>query len=240
METNKKLLVCISFHHNPEKIQYLKSIINRFNTYGLNVDIIVDTNAPIEIPGINVVVHNNLNHPWNLTWMHRTHIKNNIDLFDYFMYVEDDMDVPYENFKNYIDSFSELWALDCVPSFIRVEIFNNKKYVVDIIENQCLENVRSIGGKKFINLTQPYHAFWIMPQKELKNTMKENFDTIGFTREEAAWYPGLGLNKKQMVLVENDQVSKLCYSYHLTNNYSSFSATPFGKIETNKILNKCK
>jgi hypothetical protein len=237
---NKKLLICISFYNNPEKIKYLKSIISRFNTYELSVDVIIDTNSYLDINGAKVIIHENLNHPWNLTWMHRRHIKQNIDLYDYFMYVEDDMDIPFNNFKNYITQFSELWEIDCVPSFIRVEKFNDKEYVVDITENQCSENIKTINNKNFIHLTQPYHAFWIMPQEYLKNVINENFDRIGNTREEAAWYPGLELNKKQLVMVENNQISKLCHSYHLTNNYSSFYATPFGKIETNKIINRCK
>lgn len=234
------LLVCISFHYVPEKLQYLKSIINRFCNYPMHVDIIVDSNVYFELEGVTLIVNDNLNHPYDLTWMHRKHIKNNIDAYDYFMYVEDDMDIPFENFKNYITSFSKLWTQGFVPSFIRIEKFNGNEYVVDVTDQQCSNKIFKIDNTDYIVLSQPYHAFWILPNKELKETLIPDFLNIGGTREEAAWYPGHRLSKKQVVLVQNGQVSPLCYSYHLSNNYSSFPPTPFGKIQADKIITICK
>jgi len=235
---NKKLLVCISFHNVPEKLEYLLKVINTFKSYPLYTDIIVDTNSYIDLKNVILSVHNNLNHPWDLTWMHRKHIKEKINDYDYFIYVEDDMQIPYENFKNYIDDFSNLWSKGYIPSFVRVEMFNNIEYVVDVTEKQCFSNIIKIEDKEYIQLSQPYHAFWILPKEELQKTMKQDFLTVGATREEAAWYPAKRLNKKQLVLIDDKQVSHLCYSYHLSNNYSSFKGTPFGKIEINKIINQ--
>ncbi len=175
------LLICIAFHYAPERIKYLDKVLNELLTnYHGNIHIIIDTNTfdlePLNSNGrIQVFVHENLEHPFHLTWMHRKHIKHSIDAFDNFMYVEDDMLIPYENYLNYLENFKLLWP-NYVPSFVRIEQKDGENFISDIPEQQELNKVE-IGGKSFNEFKFPYnyHAFWIMPQKELKETMKDDF-----------------------------------------------------------------
>ena len=229
-----KLLICIAFHYIPERIKYVESLIKRFSAYPLDVTIIVDCNEHIKIEGAHVSVHNRLEHPYYLTWMHRKHIKNNVDNYDWFMYVEDDMDIPWENFQTYMENFSLLWPV-YIPSFVRIEEFEGKQFITDMTERQSKVSI-NIKEKEFLSLNSPYHAFWIMPQKELKETLTKDFVRMTTYREMAASYPMWELQKKPMVMIENGQISPLCYSYHLTNNYAEFPSTPFAKIEINKLL----
>jgi hypothetical protein len=234
MEKELKLLICISFFNVPEKLKYLKKIIKTFRTYKMTVDIIVDTNTPLEGIDADVIIHD-LKHPYSLTYTHRNHFVNNIHKYDWFMYVEDDMDVPWENFKNYMENFYLLYP-NYIPSFVRIEEFKGKKFVTDCTEQQELLPIK-IGEKNFIALKQPYHAFWIMPKKELKETLTTNFNRLDTHREMAASYPMWELKKIALVqLGENGQVSPLCYSYHLPNNYAEFPNTPFAKIEINQLI----
>jgi hypothetical protein len=232
-----KLLVCIAFHYVEERRKYVESLIKRLSAYPLDVTIIVDTNRVI-VPfnGAITDVHPTLKHPWHLTWMHRSHFKTTINDYDWFMYLEDDMDVPYENFKEYVDNFDMLWARNCVPSFVRLETFNGKTFVTDVTSIQEKRPVIVVGGKEFIILKQPYHAFWIMPQDALYASMHDNFTRVEMSRETAASYPMWELRKKPLIRIENSQISPLCYSWHLTNNYAEDPNTPFAKIEINNLL----
>jgi hypothetical protein len=233
MEIKPKILVCIAFHHIPNRIKYVDQVVFNYSTYDADVNIIIDSNVNIDL-GAKVISHK-LEHPYHLTWIHRQHFLDNIDNYDYFMYVEDDMLVPYECFKEYILNFDMLWDLGCVPSFIRIEEHEGKQYVTDVCATQDVEPIM-IGGKMFGTLSQPYHAFWIMPHKALKESIGPEFAKLDTSRENAASYPMWGLHKKPLIRIENNQVSPLSYSYHLTNNYATNPNTYFGKVEVKNIL----
>lgn len=229
-----KLLICIAFHYIPDRLKYVMSLLERFSTYDMDMHIIIDTNKSFSLEGAEICVHDSLEHPYHLTWIHRQHFKDNIDNYDWFMYVEDDMDVPFENFITYTENFKLLWP-SYIPSFVRIERFEGKEFNTDNTAHQHPVFI-NINNKTFTTLGNPYHAFWIMPQKELKSTMLPNFVRREISRETAASYPMWGLRKKPLVMIENGQVSPLCYSYHLANNYAPYSCTPFGKIEISKLL----
>jgi hypothetical protein len=237
-----KLLICIAFHYNPDRIKYLTRVIDAFlNEYKVDLKLIVDTNTfDLEHynkhENIQVFVHEKLNHPFHLTWMHRKHIKENINLYDCFMYVEDDMYLPFENFKNYLENFKILWP-KYVPSFVRIEQKDGHDFISDVPEKQPLNKV-SIGGKEFNEFKFPfnYHAFWLLPQKELKGSMKDNFVSLSDGREFAAMYTGWELGKKALVELDGGLISKKSYSYHLPNNYALSEGHPNGKIKIDEIF----
>lgn len=235
MMSNNKLLVCIAFHNNPDRLVYVNKLIENYSKYKIQVDIIVDTNEYVELDGNLTVCIHKLKHPHYLTWVHRKHFKDNIDNYDYFMYVEDDMLVSYKSFCEYIENFNIVWELGYVPSFIRVETLEDKEFVTDVICEQSIEPI-FIKNKTFITLEYPYHAFWILPNKELKETLTPNFVREEICRENAASYPMWELNKIPIVRIENDQINELCYSYHLANNYVVNPNTTFAKIEVKNIL----
>ncbi len=237
---NQSLLICIAFHNNYNRLGYLSSVIDNFiNKYSCSVNIIVDTNVDfliIKHPAVTVVSHTNLKHPFHLTSMHRQHIKDNIDKYDNFMYVEDDILLPFENYLNYLENFKLIYP-KYVPSFIRIEVADGIEYVSDVIEPQPFKNI-NILGKHFTTLPFPfsYHGFWIMPQKELKESMKENFTALNDGREFNAMYVGWGLDKLPLVEIENNLISKKSYSYHLPNNYALSKESLNGKIKPENIF----
>lgn len=236
-----RLLVCIAYHHTPERMQYLKSVLMNFiEHYKLHIDIIIDTNEGSEaispVPNIGIIVHTHLEHPFHLTSMHRQHIKNNIDRYDYFMYVEDDILVPYESFLNYIENFAILWP-KYVPGFVRIEEADGQQYVSDVVKPQELIIINK-GGKQFTHLKYPgdYHGFWIMPEKELKESMTADFTKLSDGREFNAMYPSWGLQKPALVEIDNGAVSTKCYSYHLPNNYAQSKDSIQARFKPSEIL----
>jgi hypothetical protein len=237
---SKKLLICISFHYVESRIENLKKIVDCFLNYKLKTTIVIDCNQDFkffeEYDNIIVKTHNNLSHPFHLTSMHRLTMVDEIDYFDYFMYVEDDMLVPYENFLEYINNFDELYKINCVPSFVRIEEFSGTEYIVDFTYRCAGTSKININDKTFVNLDQPYHAFWILPSKELKYSINENFVIVDTNRELSASYVMWGLNKTPYVLMDGNKINKLSCSYHLTNNYTKMEDTPFGKIELDSVI----
>jgi hypothetical protein len=250
------LLICIAFHYADSRFQYLKTVLHRFlNTYEIPLKIIVDTNSyetevllreqfPKECNSsrIEIKVHEELIHPFCLTWAHRFHFKRLINDYALFMYLEDDMDVPFENFKNYIQNFSILWPR-CIPSFIRVErdLSGNKFCSDQLIVHRVPESqLLHIGSKRFICLQNDYCAFWIMPQEALIARMTPNFarwETEGHIRETAASFPNWELKMPALVEVDSQgKVSEKCYTYHLPNNYVLQEGTPLGKLSVNSLL----
>ncbi len=234
-----KLLVCIAFHHNLDRLKYLFKVIDELVKWPVDLKVIVDTNKDLPM---DCVVHNDLQHPFHLTWMHRKHIKENIDNFDCFMYIEDDMLVSWENFKAYLEKFYLLYP-NYIPSFIRIEEKDRTQFISDVPEYHKIneEEIVHVKDRMFTSFKFPhnYHAFWIMPQKELKESMKDNFIQLSEGREFAASYTAWELGKKPLVEIYKEDgkyfIDQKCYSYHLPNNYALGSG-PNGQIPVKDIL----
>lgn len=246
MNSACRLLVCIAFHYEQERIPFLERVLDNLSTYEMDTHIIIDTNVgdlPIDRGGnIEVMSCQNLPHPFSLTFLHRVRFLANLDEYDWFMYQEDDMEIPFENFVTYTENFELLWP-DYVPSFVRLETFGATRFVTDALTQYSISEIVELRGKRFIDLsrchtdTGSYHAFWIMPRRELKDSMRRNFSEVGSHRESAASYPQWGLGKIPLVMVEGTGIDPRCFSYHLPNNYASDGgATQHGKIPLNSLI----
>jgi hypothetical protein len=255
-ELKNKLLICLAFHYAQNRTKYLIQCLENYSQYkNYNVTIIIDTNSSESrtailnlgcfAKSIDVVVHNELDHPYLLTWMHRRHFKKNINEYDYFMYAEDDIIVKEESFSQYIENFNLVWPR-YVPSFIRVEELDGVKYNVDSIEVEVAtkNNIIRVDGKTFLSLKYPYHAFWIMPKNPLKKSLNKAFtipkyhdNKYTFCREFAASYPMWQLFKKPIVMLDSRyQIDERCFSFHISNNYSSDPSTLHGKIQVDQLI----
>ena len=100
MET---LVLHIAFYYKEERLEYIHKIIDESYRYLFSsVDIFIHTNEEFELKDrvndnvrVNVIVHK-LEHPFALTWLCRELMLEQKDLFDAFMYIEDDILVPKE------------------------------------------------------------------------------------------------------------------------------------------------
>ena len=231
----KDLLICIAHHHTRDRLEYLRRVLTAFaDEYALSHDIIIDTNvAALDVKGENVtsVCHASLSHPFHLTWMHRRHMKERIEDYGCFMYTEDDIYLPFENFKHYLGNFELLWPA-YVPSFTRVEVFEGEEFLLDVTERQESNAV----VPSFCTLKDPYHGFWILPQSALKQTMTADFVRLSDWREMAAAYPIWELHKTPVVELDGNRVSRKCLAYHLPNNYAPCPTSPHSKIKVADIF----
>jgi len=256
LPSTTKLLVSIAFHYSPisNHFIYLSKVIDNLLTYPIQVSIVIDTNSQEskdlilkQYPNIQVVVWDNLHDPFHLTSQHRSRFFNEIDNYDYFYYTEDDMLLPFENFLQFTQHFNTLYSQHAIPSFIRVEEFNHTLYNTDNIHVQISPSIHNFHGKQFIQLSHPYHAFWILPQDVLKESFKTKKEEFLYpyntkcpyflTRECAASFPICSLGLTPLVeLNDEKKIKQTSYSFHLPNNYASDSTNPAGSITLDNLV----
>jgi hypothetical protein len=261
---SEKLLACVCFHYLEERIPHLQGVVDNFLLHYPESRIIIDTNsrhsekAVSEMFGENtrvqIFVHENLQDPFHLAWVHRRHFKRELEGYDVFMYVEDDILVPRDGYLNYLDVFPKMWP-EFIPSFVRTEEKDGILYCADAFVRTRVRrsDIVQIDGRSFVTLDNPYHAFWVMPRKELKESMNNNFDKIHdgkkWIREIAASYglmPGhrpnvrwesYDIQKKGLVEVdEKMRILPICHVKHTTNKYINDWGFNFGKIRLDRVI----
>lgn len=233
----KDILICIAYHHIPERLKWLKMVVNNIlNNYHVSLKIIIDTNTSevddiweyIGVHGdIWIESHPDLEHPFHLTRMHRKHFEINIDKYDVFFYCEDDEVLSFENYLAALEKYELMWPQGAVPTFIRIEESDGKQYISDVPRHQNIHalGITEINGRYFTSLPFPffYNGFWVMPQKYLRENMIPGFTKMSDAREWAAMYPTWELNKKSLLEVYEEDgkwfIHPNNYSYHLPNNY---------------------
>jgi hypothetical protein len=253
----KNLLICIAAWFNETRIPYLKTLLNNFlDNYSkeFKLKILIDTQTPETHSHLNEygdflfdrtieVCPHQMEHPWHLTWKHRFHMMENLESYDIFYYVEDDMLLPIENFKTYLDKLNILWPHNLVPGFLRIEMKNNIGYVLDhwTKAERTEQSVVKLNNRRFVGLNHTYHAFWILDQSKLKDGIKNPpphthpFLRLSTDRERAASYPNLDLGKGSIIEIsEDNKILPTCYSYHIANTYIQHPY--FSKIKPDDLL----
>ena len=79
--------------------------------------------------GLKIIPHQNLQHPFLLTWQHRKNIISLKDEYDYFMYLEDDISVSYDALEEWREDSNLLFKHNKIRGFIRCEENANNEIV---------------------------------------------------------------------------------------------------------------
>lgn len=240
----KDLLICISHHSTPGRLDFLRQTLLAFKDYQEELDIIIDTQVVgLQIPDlpwddISIISHVSLAHPFHLTWQHRRHFKDRLVCYANFLYIEDDIRLPSAHFRRYQANFPLLWP-NAVPSFVRIEEQNGVQMCLDQTKPQICQPIE-VAGRLFCALQQPYHGFWLMPRAELAASMSDAFTRLSTCRETAASFPMWELGKTPLVQIEqvagHYQIHPECFAFHLPNNYSREPESPHGKIPVKEIF----
>jgi hypothetical protein len=124
-----------------------------------------------------------------------------------------------------MENFNILWP-EYIPAFIRtIKKDDNKIYASNLLKQTNINNIINKNNKKFIELYLTYFAAWIMPMKDIKENLIDNFLRLepineGNYRETAASFPTWQLGKKGLVeLDNNNNIIEEIYIKHLPNNY---------------------
>ena len=258
-----KLLVSIALYCNEimkHRIDNLYKIIDNYlNNYPIEVFISIETNSK-KITGvifdkyfdelftkrlkINIHEISFMKHPFDLTKMHREIFKKNIYKYDYFMYIEDDILIPYNSFAEYVEKFEDLHKLEFFPGLIRLEKKDDIFYSTDntMVHHIYNKDIITINNRRYFKINNPYCACWIAPKEFLKNAINDanskfiHTNTHEYIREEMANFLDKGLSMTSLVELDNkNKIHANCFIYHLTNNYVGKSYG-FGSIPVNKLV----
>ena len=175
----------VSFFYIESRICYVNKIIDETNIYEIETDIYIHTNNEnltsdqlnkYENGSINIVCHDLSNiHPYYLTWKCRDLMKQQKDEYDIFMYIEDDILVPYKAIEYWLKYNEHLIDMNYNLGFVRIEVKNNEEYITDLMRQQFDTIIKLNGEDYCINNKNPYCAFWIYNKKEFNRFVDSKY-----------------------------------------------------------------
>jgi hypothetical protein len=231
-----KITKHISFYFIESRIQYINRIIEETNSYIHQTDIFIHTNKDLSIDtftkytnGMLKIINHDLTNinPFKLTWKCRELLWQQKDDYDIFMYIEDDILVPNNAIKYWLEYNETLIDKNFNLGFVRIEINNNEEYITDLPRQKFDTFIKINNNEYCINNKNPYCAFWIYNKKEFNRFINSKFYDInnirGYgIREQSAiglhglhthWYNGT------LIPLIDKKIHESCRIYHMPNNY---------------------
>ena len=238
-----------------KRISYLNQIIQEVNTYPFETDIFIHTNLDGLLSGekfeeningnVQIVYHDLLEiHPWYLTWKYRPLMESQKEMYDVFIYLEDDILIPKEAIQYWFRYKDRVMKDNYNLAFFRIETGPDKnQYLTDIIEP--MSQVIHLDNHKYMcNQTNPYCGFWIYDQKEFKRFTESKFwdirnikgysvrasSAIGLHGTQTPWY------KTTIVPVVHGKIHPGSKVYHIPNNYVVDKNNYFASLRIEKAI----
>jgi hypothetical protein len=253
----------ITFFYLENRLIYINNIINETNNYEFTTDIYIHTNnISLNEYSINkytngcikIIYHNLSNiHPYYLTWKCRDLLKQQKNEYDIFMYIEDDILVPYKAIKYWLKYNEKLIEMNYNLGFVRIEVENNIDYITDLPGVQ-LDTIINLDDTTYcVNNINPYCAFWIYNKNEFNRfvnsehydiTNLPNYDIkessdLGLLRERSAFgLHGFGSTwyKNTLIPIIDNKLIDDCKIYHMPNNYVVIKSVSFATIKFNEAI----
>jgi hypothetical protein len=231
-----KITIHITFFYLPDRVVYINKIIDETNNYGCTADIHLHTNEPTlnetafnkYTNGRLQIIHHDLSNmnPFYLTWLCRDLMKQQQHEYDAFMYIEDDILVPYKAIQYWVNYNEKLINLNYNLGFVRIEVADNTEYITDIRRKHFDTYIR-LDETYCVNNVNPYCAFWIYNKQEFNKFVKSKYYDINnipnyHIREKSAiGLHGNGTNwyKGTVIPLRNNTLTPDCRIYHMPNNY---------------------
>ena len=248
-----KITKHISFYFVMDRIIYINNIIDETNKYEHRTDIFIHTNNIDLEEGmlnnytngyIKIIYHDLSNiHPFYLTWKCRDLLQEQQHDYDIFIYIEDDMLVPYKAIKYWLEYNESLIEMSYNVGFVRIEVNNNVEYITDLTIK--LRNTINLNEKLYcINNQNPYCAFWIYNKNEFNKFVNSKYYDInnnsiyGIREASAFGLHGLDTDwyRNTLIPVINNKLIEECKIYHMPNNYANDSNTQFAKLKFDDVL----
>jgi len=249
-----KITKHISFYFLIDRIMYINNIIDETNKYEYMTDIFIHTNNIDLHKGmfnnytngyIKIIYHDLSNtHPFYLTWKCRELLQQQRDEYDIFMYIEDDILVPYKAIKYWLKYNQILLESNYNLGFVRIEVDNGIEYITDLY-GEILDTFIDVNEQKYcVNNKNPYCAFWIYNKNEFNNFLNSKYYNInnisGYnTREQSAiGLHGINTNyyKNTLIPIVNNKLHEDCKIYHMPNNYVLNKNTYYATIKFNEAV----
>jgi hypothetical protein len=249
-----KITKHISFFYLENRLLYINKIIDETNKYDYITDIYIHTNNKDLTEDsfnkytngcIKIIYHDLLNiHPYYLTWKCRELLKQQKNDYDIFMYIEDDILVPFKAIKYWLKYNTKLIEMNYNLGFVRIEVKNNIEYITDLYGDQFDTIINLDNNKYCVNNKNPYCAFWIYNKNEFDKFINSKYydinnipiydirekSAIGLHGNGTKWY------KNTLIPIINNKLIEDCKIYHMPNNYVVNNGTRFATIKFNEAI----
>ena len=248
-----KITKHISFYFVMDRIIYINNIIDETNKYEHRTDIFIHTNNIDLEEGmlnnytngyIKIIYHDLSNiHPFYLTWKCRDLLQEQQHDYDIFIYIEDDMLVPYKAIKYWLEYNEKLIEMSYNVGFVRIEVNNNVEYITDLTIK--LRNTINLNETLYcVNNENPYCAFWIYNKNEFNKFVNSKYYDVNnisnYDIREASAFGLHGLYtdwyRNTLIPVINNKLIEECKIYHMPNNYANDNNTQFAKLKFDEAL----
>lgn len=262
-----KITKHISFFYLENRIPYINTIIDETNKYQCETDIFIHTNNknlnersfhPYTNGAIHIIYHDLYGiHPFYLTWKCRPLMKEQRNDYDIFMYIEDDILVPYKAVAYWLKYNEKLIEMNYNLGFVRIEVEDNIEYITDLYGEQFDTLIELDNTKYCVNNKNPYCAFWIYNKTEFNKFVNSKYydinnipyygireqSAIGLHGNGTIWYKNTIIpvvdNSLLPITDENIHMYTLiddCKIYHMPNNYVANKNSPFATIPFYKAI----
>ncbi len=160
---------------------HLITILNEYdkisssNNYKIDIEII--SNIISELPVYkNIKIRFNIHQQQiigDLGYIHRNSMNNLKDKYDLFIYTENDILITEKNINHYLKISSKL-PDNYITGFLRVEISNDKKYVLidhNMYYFPTYKKRITINNELYVQLNCLHQGCWILTQKQLHKAL---------------------------------------------------------------------
>lgn len=179
----------IVFKYRKNRLDYLKQIIEECQNYPFELNVFIhcdknfDTNflsSNYKNGEIKLKKHNIKKYflykgwKYRLTFKAREHIGRQVDIYDIFMYLEDDILIPVEAINYWLENKDICLKNNLNLGFLRIEKKDDIEYLSDIT-NKLDKKINLENDTYVINDKNAYSAFWIYDKSEFNKWRKSNF-----------------------------------------------------------------
>jgi hypothetical protein len=267
-----RLLIAIPFHFVQDRLGYLSKVVQSLAAFPLpRRDLVLFTNTTdiaeqesirdvfrkaglVEGRDARLAVEADLPHPYDLTWAHKRLISGAFlapdSPYSHFVYLEDDLQLTFENFVYFLVARDMLRRFDLAPAFLRTEWSAQRECCVNTDNTAPIllaeRSFISAGDYGFVGVDNPYWGGFILDQelaREYVNSrsfdLKRSRRAPWGVRERAAM--GLTFENPPAPFVYRvvvpvsiaSRIAPQCaWLAHLPNNYADNPSAPcgYGKI----------
>ncbi len=261
------VLVAITAHYNSARLKYLSQVVAALSKFPkIKVIIVTNTeddekhemlrNACSTTP-IDIRTYPHLADPLALTWCHKEIIKDEFlqSEHTHFIYLEDDMELSWQNFCYFLEYREILRPYGLLPSFLRVEFRDETQEFVNT-DNWSPTSVSEqhhmlLDDQLITTVDNPYMAGFILDQELAEEYVQSHSFSQYDSRHVSTWgiqeraamglcFENIPKPWKVRYVVPIDAktgIAPVCtWVYHLPNNYSNMHGTRFGRLPMDKVF----
>ena len=244
----------ITFYYIQDRIVYINNIIDETNKYECTTDIYIHTdNKDLRedvfhhyTNGRFKIIHHDLSniHPYYLTWKCRELLQEQKHDYDVFMYIEDDILVPYKAIIYWLEYNEKLIKMNYNLGFVRIETQNDIEYITDLSKKK-FDTVIYLDDKRYcVNNKNVFCGFWIYNKNEFNKFVNStyydlhNITNYGIREKSAVGLHGEGIGwyKNTLIPIIDNKLIDGCRIYHMPNNYVVNKRTRFATIRFNEKI----